>query len=83
MRNENLSKCCRILGEICLVQTHTNHVALECTIVNSEMVRKPGELQSVYNELRFYVELASPCTNLLKFPNMSGLTMKILYFCLC
>ena len=36
-------------------------------IVNPDMVWKPGELQSVYNELRFYVELASPCTNLLKF----------------
>ena len=31
------------------------------------MVWKPGELQSVYNELSFHVELASPCTNLLKF----------------
>ena len=30
-------------------------------IGNPDMVRKPGELQSVYNELRFYVELASPC----------------------
>ena len=28
---------------------------------------KLGELQSVYNELRFYVDLASPCPNLLKF----------------
>ena len=36
-------------------------------IVNPDMVWKPGELQSVYNELSFYVELASPCTNLLKF----------------
>ena len=31
------------------------------TIVNPDMVWKPGELQSVYNELSFYVELASPC----------------------
>ena len=30
------------------------------------MVWKLGELQSVYNELRFNVETASPCTNLLK-----------------
>ena len=37
------------------------------SIVNSDMVWKLGELQSVYNELSFYVELASPCTNLLKF----------------
>ena len=36
-------------------------------IVNPDVVWKPGELQSVYNELSFYVELASPCTNLLKF----------------
>ena len=36
-------------------------------IVNPDMVWKPGELQSVYNELSFCVELASPCTNLLKF----------------
>ena len=36
-------------------------------IVNPDMVWKPGELQSVYNELSFYVELASPRTNLLKF----------------
>ena len=36
-------------------------------IVNPDMVWKPGELQSVYNELSFYFELASPCTNLLKF----------------
>ena len=35
-------------------------------IVNPDMVGKPGKLQSVYNELRFYAELASPCTNLLK-----------------
>ena len=27
------------------------------------MVWKPGELQSVYNERRFYAELASPCTS--------------------
>ena len=26
------------------------------TIVNPDMVWKPGELQSVYNELSFYVE---------------------------
>ena len=38
-----------------------------CTIVNPDMEWKPGELQSVYNELSFHVELASPCTNLLKF----------------
>ena len=36
-------------------------------LVQTDMVWKPGELESVYNELRFYVELASPCTNLLKF----------------
>ena len=36
-------------------------------MVNSDMVWKLGELQSVYNEIRFYVESASPCTNLLKF----------------
>ena len=36
-------------------------------IVNRDMVWKLGELQSVYNELGFYVESASPCTNLLKF----------------
>ena len=31
------------------------------------MVWKLGKFQSVYNELRYYVESASPCTNLLKF----------------
>ena len=31
------------------------------------MVWKLGEHQSVYNELQFNVETASPCTNLLKF----------------
>ena len=36
-------------------------------IVNPDMVWKPGGLQSVYNELSFYVELGSSCTNLLKF----------------
>ena len=41
--------------------------AVFLTIVNPDMVWKPGELQSVYNELSFYVELASPCRNLLKF----------------
>ena len=40
---------------------------VHATIVNREMVWKLGELQSVYNELRFNVETASPCTNLLKF----------------
>ena len=37
------------------------------TIVNGDMVWKLGKFQSVYNELRYYVESASPCTNLLKF----------------
>ena len=32
-------------------------------IVNADMVWKPGKLRSFYNELRFYVELASPCIN--------------------
>ena len=36
-------------------------------IVTRDMVWKLGELQSVYNELHFNVETASPCTNLLKF----------------
>ena len=36
-------------------------------IVTRDMVWKLGELQSVYNELQFNVETASPCTNLLKF----------------
>ena len=36
-------------------------------MVNPDIVWKLSELQSVYNELRFYVELASPRTNLLKF----------------
>ena len=40
---------------------------LYSTIVTREMVWKLGELQSVYNELQFDVEIASPCTNLLKF----------------
>ena len=37
------------------------------TIVTRDMVWKLGELQSVYNELQFNVETASPCTNILKF----------------
>ena len=37
------------------------------SIVTRDMVWKLGELQSVYNELQFNVETASPCTNLLKF----------------
>ena len=36
-------------------------------IVTRDMVWKLGELQSVYNELQFNVETASPRTNLLKF----------------
>ena len=36
-------------------------------IVNGDMVWKLGQFQSVNNELRCYVESASPCTNLLKF----------------
>ena len=36
-------------------------------IVNRDIVWKMGKLQSAYNELRFNVETASPCTNLLKF----------------
>ena len=36
-------------------------------IVNGDMVWKLGKFQSVYNELRYYVESASPFTNLLKF----------------
>ena len=43
------------------------YITLHYIMVNPDMVWKPGELQSVYNELLFYVELASPCTNLLKF----------------
>ena len=55
-------------------------------MVNSDMVWKLGELQSVYNEIRFYVESASPCTNLLKFcllepvftvPDPHGLDIKL------
>ena len=38
-------------------------------IVNGDMVWKLGKFESVYNELRCYVESASPCTNLLKFCN--------------
>ena len=36
-------------------------------MINVDMVWKSGELQSAYNKIRFYVELASPCTNLLEF----------------
>ena len=36
-------------------------------IVTRDMVWKLGEIQSVYNELQFNVETASPSTNLLKF----------------
>ena len=35
-------------------------------IVTRDMVWKLGELQSVYNELQFNVDTASPCTNLHK-----------------
>ena len=38
-----------------------------CPIVNPDMFLKYGKRQSFYNELWFYVNLASPCTNLLKF----------------
>ena len=40
---------------------------VDVTIVNGDVVWKLGKFQSVYNELRCYVESASPCTNLLKF----------------
>ena len=36
-------------------------------IVNPDIVWRPCKLRSVYNELRFYIELASPCPNLLNF----------------
>ena len=36
-------------------------------IVNRDMVWKLGEVQSVYDELRFSVKTDSPCRNLLKF----------------
>ena len=49
------------------VCTLSHQTEFDGSIVNPDMVWKPGELQSVYNELSFYVELASPCTNLLKF----------------
>ena len=45
----------------------SKHGMTYSTIVTRDMVGKLGELQSVYNELQFNVETASPCTNLLKF----------------
>ena len=44
-------------------------------MVNADMVCNPGELENVHNELRFYVELASPCTNLLNYINISILQL--------
>ena len=49
------------------LSAHELRLLLSIVIVNPDMVWKLGELQSVYDELRFYVELASPCTNILKF----------------
>ena len=46
---------------------HTNVVSIVVTIVTRDMVWKLSKLQSVYNELQFNAETASPCTNLLKF----------------
>ena len=43
---------------------------IESTIINRDMVWRLGEFQSVYNELWFNVETASPCTNLLKFSRL-------------
>ena len=53
-----------IFSQFSLLEKHS---PVRGTIVNADMVWKFGELQNVYNELSFYVELASPRTNLLKF----------------
>ena len=42
-------------------------ILVDQTIVNADMVWKSEELQSFYNELRFYIELASLCTSQRKY----------------
>ena len=62
----NLIHPTNVISKRVRVSGHDSHVILlHVAVVNANMVWKPGKLHCVYDELRFYVEWPSLCTNTL------------------